>query len=237
MSNVIATGGICSSHESSACVNLRDGSAGKDAGRSAAGPMSVVSERYKIRRRPTQREAGRRIEGSLVHMWRHLNEPLRVSTLSALSGLSVSLYSSLFKCATGYAPIEFFIRLRMQRACELLRETTLSVKEIAAVLGYSDAFYFSRIFKSVNGVAPSYYRLQITETRQGNGRGTPVPPENETAKDFLSLPLPIWKASRNGALNGKATGEQNGNSSSVSKAISNRQFKSSKKAKHFSECQ
>lgn len=167
-------------------------------------------------------------------MWRHLNEPLRVSTLSALSGLSVSLYSSLFKCATGYAPIEFFIRLRMQRACELLRETTLSVKEVASLLGYSDPFYFSRIFKSVNGVAPSYYRSQITETRQGNGMGTPFPPEKETAEDFLLLQLPIWKEFRNGALNGV---KQNGNSSSASKAISNRQLKASKKVKHFSECQ
>jgi AraC-like DNA-binding protein len=170
-------------------------------------------------------------------MWRHLNEPLRVSTLSALSGLSVSLFSSLFKCATGYAPIEFFIRLRMQRACELLRETTLSIKEVATLLGYSDQFYFSRIFKSVNGVAPSYYRLQIAESRQGDGNGTPLPPEKETAEDFPPLQLPIWKEPRNGALNGAATDKQNGNSSSVSKPISNRQLKSSKKVKHFSECQ
>jgi AraC-like DNA-binding protein len=169
-------------------------------------------------------------------MWRHLNEPLRVSTLSALSGLSVSLFSSLFKCATGYAPIQFFIRLRMQRACELLRETTLSIKEVADSLGYDDPFYFSRIFKSVNGVAPSYYRLQITEARQGDGMGTPLCPEKETAEDLLSLQLPVWKESRNGALNGAATDKQNGNSCSVSKAISNRQLKSSKKVKHFSEC-
>jgi AraC-like DNA-binding protein len=223
MSNVIGTFGISSSHESSVCVNHRNGSAGEDAGQSAVGPMNVVSGTCRIRKRPTQREAGRRIEGSLVHMWRHLNEPLRVSTLSALSGLSVSLYSSLFKCATGYAPIQFFIRLRMQRACELLRETTLSIKEIATLLGYGDPFYFSRIFKSVNRVAPSYYRLQITEPRQGDHMGTPLHPEKEMAEDFLSLQVPVWKQFRNGALNGEATDKHNGNSSSVSKAISNRQ--------------
>jgi hypothetical protein len=40
-----------------------------------------------------------------------------------------------------------------------LDETILSVKEVAATLGYDDPFYFSRIFKSVNHVAPSEYRL------------------------------------------------------------------------------
>jgi hypothetical protein len=47
----------------------------------------------------------------------------------------------------------------MQHACRLLDETGLSVKEVAAALGYDDPFYFSRIFKSVNRVAPSEYRL------------------------------------------------------------------------------
>ena len=47
----------------------------------------------------------------------------------------------------------------MQHACRLLDETVLSVKEVAATLGYDDPFYFSRIFKSVNHVAPSEYRL------------------------------------------------------------------------------
>ncbi|HKI69808.1 MAG TPA: helix-turn-helix transcriptional regulator, partial [Verrucomicrobiae bacterium] len=66
---------------------------------------------------------------------------------------------------TGCAPIDFFIRLRMQHACKLLDGTALSVKEIAAELGYEDPFYFSRTFKSVNHVAPSEYRTMPKELK------------------------------------------------------------------------
>jgi AraC-like DNA-binding protein len=50
---------------------------------------------------------------------------------------------ALFKRLTGHAPIDFFIHLRMHRACVLLDSTWLRVKEVAAALGYDDPFYFS----------------------------------------------------------------------------------------------
>ena len=54
----------------------------------------------------------------------------------------------------------------MRRACELLRNENLSVKEVAALLGYSDPYYFSRLFKSVIGVAPRSYRKSIVDWPQ-----------------------------------------------------------------------
>jgi AraC-like DNA-binding protein len=92
-------------------------------------------------------------------MLRHLDEPLQVATLAARANISPSHFFALFKRQIGCAPIDYFIRLRMQHACRLLDETVMSVKEVAAALGYDDPFYFSRIFKSVNQVAPSEYRL------------------------------------------------------------------------------
>jgi AraC-like DNA-binding protein len=47
----------------------------------------------------------------------------------------------------------------MHHACQLLDTTDLPVKEIAARLGYEDQLYFSRLFKVVNEVAPSDYRM------------------------------------------------------------------------------
>jgi len=110
----------------------------------------------------TRQRAASRIEASLNHMLQNLDKPLRVSTLSAVSRVSPSQFFVLFKSATGHAPIDFFIRLRMQRACELLRNRDLSVKEVAGVLGYDDPFYFSRVFKSVVGIAPRGYRAKIS---------------------------------------------------------------------------
>ena len=64
----------------------------------------------------------------------------------------------LFKQQTGYTPIDYFIQLRMHRACQLLDTTDLSIKTVAADLGYEDALYFTRVFKAVNGMAPTQYR-------------------------------------------------------------------------------
>jgi len=104
-------------------------------------------------------EAVRKIGQSISYMLGHLDEPLQVATLAARANISPSHFFALFKRQIGCAPIDYFIRLRMQHACRLLDETVMSVKEVAATLGYEDPFYFSRIFKSVNQVAPSEYRL------------------------------------------------------------------------------
>ena len=104
-------------------------------------------------------EAVRKIEQSITYMLRHLDETLQGATLAALANVSPSHFFALFKRQVGCAPIDYFIRLRMQHACRLLDETALSVKEVATKLGYDDPFYFSRVFKSVNQVAPSEYRL------------------------------------------------------------------------------
>jgi AraC-like DNA-binding protein len=71
------------------------------------------------------------------------------------------------------SPIDFFIRLRMNRACRLLAESSLPVKDIAAQLGYDDPFYFSRLFKSVHAVAPTEYR---TSRCAGAGVATTMRP-------------------------------------------------------------
>lgn len=101
-----------------------------------------------------------KIAQSINYMMQHLDQPLQVATLAATVNVSPSHFFVLFKRRTGCAPIDYFIRLRMQRACQLLTAGSLHVKEVAASLGYEDPFYFSRVFKSVNRVAPSEYRTQ-----------------------------------------------------------------------------
>ena len=122
-------------------------------------PKLTVQSTPGCRVESCESEVVRKIEQSIAYMLRHLDEPLQVATLAAQANISPSHFFALFKRQIGCAPIDYFIRLRMQHACHLLDETILSVKEVAATLGYDDPFYFSRIFKSVNHVAPSEYRL------------------------------------------------------------------------------
>ena len=107
-----------------------------------------------------QSAAANRVAVSLNFMKAHLNQPIRISTLCALVGLSPSRFFELFKSATGETPLNWLIQTRMRRAGELLEETTLQIKQVAVQVGYEDQFYFSRLFKAVHGISPSGYRKQ-----------------------------------------------------------------------------
>jgi transcriptional regulator GlxA family with amidase domain len=107
------------------------------------------------------RFADPRVGLAIQHMMRHLNEPVRISTLAAAAGLSPSHLFSLFKLATGFTPLAFFIGLRVQRASELLADPQSSIKKVAELVGYSDRYYFSRVFRQVMGVPPGEYRRAV----------------------------------------------------------------------------
>jgi AraC family transcriptional regulator of arabinose operon len=98
------------------------------------------------------------ISHSLVFMKAHLNGILTIEVLANQACYSISRYSELFKQKTGYSPIQFFIRLKIQKSCEYLYFTNLNIKEICKEVGFDDPYYFSRMFKKQIGVSPSEYR-------------------------------------------------------------------------------
>lgn len=106
-----------------------------------------------------------RIEKAVQYMTQHLDKPLQVSELAAVANVSLSHFFALFKRRIGCSPMDYFTRLRIRRACDLLESTSARVKEIAAALGYDDPLYFSRVFKSLAAVAPLHYRNLGLETR------------------------------------------------------------------------
>lgn len=81
-----------------------------------------------------------------------------VAELAKRAGLSRSQFARRFAAATGLAPEPFLIQARIERAKQLLRETEMSVGQIADSLGYRDVFYFSRQFARVAGQTASEYR-------------------------------------------------------------------------------
>ena len=99
-----------------------------------------------------------RISQTIAYMKQHLDRSLPLDSLASMASLSRSRYTELFRQQAGYAPIDYFIRLRMHHACQLLDTTRFSVKEVAATLGYTDPLYFSRVFRSVNDLTQTEYR-------------------------------------------------------------------------------
>lgn len=95
----------------------------------------------------------------IAYMNEHLHQSIDLTILAQQSGLTKDHFIRLFYASYGYTPFDYFIRLKMQTACDLLLTSDYSIKKIAASLGYEDAYYFSRIFKKKIGVSPKMYRI------------------------------------------------------------------------------
>ena len=89
---------------------------------------------------------------------RSLEKNLSVDMLAAKAGMSVSTLSRTFRKAFGYSPMEYVIRKRIARACELLSATNMTISEISSKTGFSDSNFFSRQFRKVKGISPREFR-------------------------------------------------------------------------------
>jgi AraC-like DNA-binding protein len=85
--------------------------------------------------------------------------------MADFSNLSVTHFSALFRKKTGHSPIEYFNHLKIQKACQYLAFTSMTVKELAFYIGIEDQYYFSRMFTRLMGISPSAYRKRNTENK------------------------------------------------------------------------
>ena len=99
------------------------------------------------------------VDMAILYMQKHITENISLNELSSYSNYSVSRFSSLFKQKTGYAPIDYFMQMKIQQACQQLDFTDRSIKEVAFNMGFDDPYYFSKRFKQVIGLPPQQYRL------------------------------------------------------------------------------
>ncbi len=106
---------------------------------------------------------------SLIH--ERLAEPWTVESLAASVALSRSGFAARFSALVGEPPLEYLARWRMTKAAQFLRETDLSLTEIAEHVGYQNEASFNRAFKRWEGIAPGAYR----RTRRAQGTDGPVP--------------------------------------------------------------
>ena len=101
------------------------------------------------------------IRETIDYMKNNLDKTIRIEDFADLNKYSVSHFSKLFRLTTGMSPIEYFIHLNMQKACQLLYTEDSRVKQIAALLGYDDPYYFSRLFKKYMNTSPETYRKSV----------------------------------------------------------------------------
>jgi len=82
----------------------------------------------------------------------------RVADLAERIGMSPDYFSRVFKEVTGWSPMDYFQRRRIQHASWLLLNANRSVTEVAHALGFFDSAHFSRLFKRHQGLSPRAYR-------------------------------------------------------------------------------
>ncbi len=85
-------------------------------------------------------------------------KPWTVTTLARRAHMARSAFSERFRQAVGQPPLKYLTEYRIHKACRLLRDTQLGVKEIAVTVGYESASSFSNAFKRWVGLAPADYR-------------------------------------------------------------------------------
>ena len=97
------------------------------------------------------------VDLSVLYMQQNVNKCLKIADIAAHVDLSESHLSKLFRNKTGSSPIDYFINLKMQEAIRLLTNKSLRIKEVAFKLGYSDQYYFTRIFTKQIGTSPASF--------------------------------------------------------------------------------
>lgn len=86
----------------------------------------------------------------------------KLEELLQIAHMSRSNLMRVFRKATGQTPIEYLLRLRIQKSMELLRNTDLNITEIAMEIGFNDSNYFTRQFRRVAGESPRQFRTHQT---------------------------------------------------------------------------
>jgi len=101
------------------------------------------------------------IENVIKVMHEDYQQQREIDYYAKMCNLSVYQFIRNFKRATHLSPARYIEKIRINKAKELLAETNLTINEISGLVGYSDAFYFSKVFKKVTNFSPSDFRTCV----------------------------------------------------------------------------
>jgi AraC family L-rhamnose operon regulatory protein RhaS len=99
-----------------------------------------------------------RVRRFLEHLNSRIDEDWTLEQMAAECGVKRTQFAKLCQSVCGYPPYSYLSRLRFEKACELLRETTLSITDITYACGYGSTQYLAASFKKAARMSPSDYR-------------------------------------------------------------------------------
>jgi AraC family L-rhamnose operon regulatory protein RhaS len=105
----------------------------------------------------------RKVKAFLSALGQSLDYPWTLNEMAQQCGVKRTQLANITKQLTAYAPAQYLHRIRFEKSCELLRNTELSVTDIAFECGYASSQYFSETFKKQARITPSEYRRTVPE--------------------------------------------------------------------------
>ncbi|MCI9297756.1 MAG: AraC family transcriptional regulator [Lachnospiraceae bacterium] len=108
-----------------------------------------------------QKADGELFEQIQKYMETHIRETLTIEQICKNNSIGRSQLQKLFRSKSGYGAIEYFSRLKVDLAKQMIRENHYNFTQIADALGFSSIHYFSRQFKQITGMTPSEYASSI----------------------------------------------------------------------------
>ena len=102
--------------------------------------------------------ARKEIELAIHYFNENYNKPISIETYAAERHMSISWFIRNFKQYCNMTPLNYILSIRISNAKTLLENTSYNVTEIAAIVGYDNPLYFSRLFHKYEGFSPTEYR-------------------------------------------------------------------------------
>jgi len=101
------------------------------------------------------------VQKIMIYLRENYSEQIDFASVAEAHAISAPYLSRLFHEYAGISPSQYLTGYRMEQAKKLLRDSRLSIGEIAARVGYPDPFHFSKVFKNKVGVSPSQFRQPV----------------------------------------------------------------------------
>lgn len=118
---------------------------------------SLIRAALGVTARPSSGTVRLEIHRAINYLHDHFDERLTVAGLAAVAGISPPHFSRLFRRETGHSPLDYLIRVRIQRSRILLRAGTDSVTSVALKCGFATPSHFTDCFRKQCGISPSEY--------------------------------------------------------------------------------
>ncbi len=151
--------------------------------------IAFLSRCYSNAKRPAN-EGLLRLGEVLSYLECHYREPITVKDLLPIAHMSQSTLMRTFQRVFQHSPIDYLIRLRVEKACAMLADPELRITDVALACGFNDSNYFTRQFRRVTGHSPREHRRAQLKSQAGSMASAPQtsrPSEFQNSKSLQAL--------------------------------------------------